>query len=138
MLDDRKVTLDLEKINAQRITNVEQDTKEIRKDIASLMRELPHIVQDAVSQAVQSVKGKNGTNGIGSYIAMGAIVISIFAMLQMQIFQQNQLLAMGYNGLKDHAITIGHPQMQVTVATLDGRVEGLEGRLDLLIEQKGL
>lgn len=61
---DLSSNLALEKINAQRITNVEADVREVRKDIAQLMRDLPHIVQDAVTQAVQvvNVGNSNGKN----------------------------------------------------------------------------
>lgn len=83
-----------EEINSQRITNLESDLKEVRKDVAQLMRELPHIVQDAVGQALDHVKGNNGnsngknSNGSLSWSAVGLVVTLIFsvgAMLQQQI-----------------------------------------------------
>lgn len=83
-------TLKIEELNSQRISNLESDVKEVRKDVAQLMRELPNIVQDAVSQAITHVKdatASNGKNGLG--LGAVAFLVTLFfsggAMLQQQI-----------------------------------------------------
>ncbi|MFA5879920.1 MAG: hypothetical protein WC860_07070 [Candidatus Margulisiibacteriota bacterium] len=55
-------TLHLEKINSERINSLDGEIKEIRRDLATLMRELPQITQDAVSQAINQVASNNKSN----------------------------------------------------------------------------
>lgn len=91
-----RMDLTLEKINAQRISSVESDIKDVRRDVQQLMRELPHIVQEAVSQAVSTSKDsgnssiqKNGNGGNGIFAVFITIILSLGTIFGQQIYFNN-------------------------------------------------
>jgi len=117
--------LDLEKINSQRITGLEQSIHYVEKKVDDLTRDLPKIVQDAVSQAVNTFGGnspKSSSNSGNPALAIFiTIILALGTVFGQQIFfgfQQNEKLS---NSLKSH-IEIAH-QKDIELAVLQNEVK---------------
>lgn len=72
--------LSLEKLNSQRINSLDSDIKDIRRDLSTLMRELPSIIQGAVTQAVASDDKSHPSSNSSSNSILAVFITIILAL----------------------------------------------------------
>ena len=104
-----EVDLTLEKLNSQRINSLDSDIKDIRRDLSTLMRELPNIIQGAVTQAVASdgkVSHSTSSNGNGggglNLVLVCTLIFSLAGFIGQQVFFNGQQTEKTSTNLKTH------------------------------------
>ncbi len=135
--------LELEKINSQRITGLDDSIKYVERKVDDLAKQLPNIVQDAVKQAVETfgfnkpyTNGNGNGNGKKESNPILAVLLTVVLALA-TIFGQQILFTYNQNektglALREHIIHAN--EKDIDLAVLQERIEWVKKEA----EKKGI